>query len=734
MATQPSRGACLGPVGRHRGGMRYLSLALALCSLVARGAAPAAWSYPAAPRGDVVDDYHGTKVADPYRWLEDLDSPQTRAWVEAERALTASVLDRMPERAAIRARLTALWNYPRVGLPSKRGGHYLIAKNDGLQNQSVLYVREQLHGPDRVLIDPNTLSADGTVALGPVSVSEDGKWIAYALKTAGSDWEEFRVREIATGRDLEDRIVQAKYWGVDWTQDSQGFIYSRFPESRKDDPTFNPVANGKIYYHRLGTPQSADLLVYEDAAHPQRMQVGSITDDGRYLVISANNPGRTENALCYLDLVDPKHPRFDGPVVPLLPKYDANYGVVGSRGDTFFVETNREAPRGKIVAINLQAPDPAQWKTLVPESADNLDHVRYVGGRFVISYLHDVKSRVAVFAADGRSLGEISLPGIGSVGGLGGKEDEPELFYAFSSFLSPPTIIRHDLDTGRGEVFDRAAVAVDVSRYTTDQVWVTSKDGTRVPMFLVHRKDLVLDGTAPTWLYGYGGFNVSMQPAFAIPPLVWLELGGVYAVANLRGGGEFGDAWHKAGTKERKQNVFDDYIAAAEWLVANHYTRPERLVLHGRSNGGLLVGAVLNQRPDLAAVAFPQVGVMDMLRYHRFTVGASWAGDYGTSETPEGFAYLRAYSPLHTIRAGGSYPAVLITTGDHDDRVHPAHSFKYAATLQAAVAGGARPALIRIDVKAGHGGSSGTTPVSKTIDEWTDLLGFAAHQLGLSLK
>ncbi|MBS0662474.1 MAG: S9 family peptidase [Verrucomicrobia bacterium] len=705
-----------------------------LLTATACGAAPVPWNYPAAPRGAVVDDYHGVKVADPYRWLEDLDSPATRAWVDAERALTASVLDQMPERAAIRARLTALWNYPRTGLPSKRGGHYLGSKNNGLQNQSVLYVRDQLHGSERVLIDPNSLSPDGTVALGPVSVSEDGKWIVYALKTAGSDWEEFRVRDIATGRDLDDRVTQAKYWGAHWTRDGLGFIYSRFPESRKDDPTFNPVANGTICYHRLGTPESADVLVYEDRQHPHRMQLGSITDDGRYLVINSNNPGQTGNALAYIDLGDPMHPNLHGPVVPLLADYDANYDLVGNRGDTFLVETNRGAPRGKIVAISLNDPGPARWRTLVPESADELDHVAYVGGRFVISYLHDVRSRLAVFAADGRPIEEISLPGIGSVTELGGLDREPELFYAFSSFLSPTTVMRYDLDARRGEVLDQDKVAFDPSGYTTEQVWVTSRDGTRVPMFLLHRKDLVPDGTAPAWLYGYGGFNIAMRPAFSVPTLVWLELGGVYAFTNLRGGGEFGEAWHLAGTKERKQNVFDDYIAAAEWLVAHRYTRPERLVLQGRSNGGLLVGAVINQRPDLAAVAFPQVGVMDMLRYHRFTVGASWAGDYGTSDTPAGFAYLRAYSPLHNIRTGARYPAVLITTGDHDDRVHPAHSFKYAAALQAAVTGSAVPALIRIDVKAGHGGSTGTTPVSKTIDEWTDLLGFVAHRLGLELK
>ena len=707
-------------------------LLLGLLSLSA-SAGPATWNYPAAPRGDVVDVYHGTPVADPYRWLEATEAPATRAWIAAQRELTAGALAQMPERAAIRARLTALWNTPRFSLPEKRGGHYFFAKNDGLQNQSVLYVQDTLASPPRVLLDPNTLSADGTVALGQTAPSGDGRWLGYALKTAGSDWEEFRVRDLRTGRDTADHLQWVKFSGLSWTKDSQGFFYGRYPALAPGDKLFGQLRNRTLHYHRLGTAQNEDVLVFAQPEFPDRRANAAVTDDGRYLLIFVSQNGRTQNALYYRDLVDSAHPRLDGPVVKLLDQFDANYAVVGNRGDTLYVETNRGAPRGRIVAIDLRAPTPEAWRTLVPESEDSIEAVSFIGGRFVINYVHDVKSRLAVFAADGRALGELALPGIGSVAGVSGQDDSPELFYSFSSFLSPPTTFRHDLDTRQTVVFQETKVGFDPSRYVTEQVWVTSKDGTRLPMFVTRRKDLVRDGRAPTWLYGYGGFNIMLHPAFSVPTLVWLELGGVYAVANLRGGGEYGEAWHLAGTKERKQNVFDDYLAAADWLVAERYTSPARLVLQGRSNGGLLVGAVLNQRPDLAAVAFPQVGVMDMLRYHRFTVGAAWAGDYGTSDTPEGFAYLRAYSPLHTLRAGARYPAVLITTGDHDDRVFPAHSFKYAAALQAAVAGSPRPALIRIETNAGHGGSSGTTPVTKTIDEWTDLFGFAAHTLGLQL-
>jgi prolyl oligopeptidase len=687
------------------------------------------WTYPAAPRGDHVDDYHGTKVADPYRWMEDIDSPATAAWVAAQRELTAAELAKIPERAAIRARLTQLWNFSRFSLPVKRGGHYFFSKNDGLQNQSVLYVQDSLAAEPRVLIDPNTLSADGTVALGGTAASSDGKWLGYALKAAGSDWEEFLVRDIATGKDTADRVSWVKFSGLSWTKDSQGFFYGRYPEVAKGDKLFGKLVNRRICYHRLGTPQSEDKVVFELPEHPEWLTSSALSDDGRYLVFSVRQNGRTQNALYYRDLVDPKHPVLDGPVVKLLDAFDANYGLVGNAGETLFLFTNLNASRGKVVAIDLKSPASAHWRTVVPETADNVDDVEFVGGRFVVTYMHDVQSRLAVFATDGRALGEIALPGIGTVAGVSGRDDEPELFYSFSSFLSPPTIFRHDLDTGKSAVFQQAKVAFDPARYTTEQKWFPSKDGTKIPLFVTHRKGLALDGKAPAWLYGYGGFNVSLHPAFSIPPLVWLELGGVYVQVNLRGGGEFGEEWHLAGTKARKQNVFDDFIAAGDWLVAQRYTSHDRLVIQGRSNGGLLVGAVINQRPDLAAVAIPQVGVMDMLRFHRFTVGASWASDYGNSDTPEGFGYLRAYSPLHTIRTGAAYPAVLVTTGDHDDRVFPAHSFKYAAALQAAVGGHDQPALVRIESKAGHGGSSGTTPVSKTIEEWTDMIGFAVKHL-----
>jgi len=707
--------------------MRFLFLAFALLATSGAASAASRWNYPDARRSDHVDDYFGHRVADPYRWMEDLDSPETQAWVAAERALTGGELAKMPERAPIQHRLTELWNYARYGLPLKRGGHYFYTKNDGLQNQAVLYVQDSLEAPPRALVDPNALAADGTVALGELAASRDGRWLAYALLAAGSDWQEIHVRDIATGRDEGEPIKWVKFSDIHWTRDSRGFFYCRYPEVAKGDKLFGTLAHRRVYYHRLGTTQADDRLVFELPEQPEWFIGTGVTDDGRYLVFTIEQNGRTENALYYLDLGDPEHPTFDRPVVKLCDAFDANYSVVGNDGTRFYIETNLAAPRGRIVAVDLARPSADAWKTLVPESADNLDDVAFIGGRFVVTTMHDVKSRLLVYAADGTPQGEIALPGIGTVTGVSGRDDEPELFYAFSSFLSAPAIMRHDLDTGKATVFQSAKVAFDASRYETHQVWVTSKDGTRIPMFVTQRKGLELDGRAPAWLYAYGGFNISLHPEFSVPPLVWLEMGGIYAQANLRGGGEYGEAWHLAGTKERKQNVFDDYIAAADWLVAQHYTSRDRLVVQGRSNGGLLIGAVINQRPDLAAVAFPQVGVMDMLRFHKFTVGAAWASDYGNSDTPEGFAYLRAYSPVHNVRPGAHYPAVMVTTGDHDDRVYPAHSFKYAAALQAAVKDGDRPALIRIESNAGHGGSSGTTPVSKTIDEWADMLAFAAH-------
>ncbi|MCR6656659.1 MAG: prolyl oligopeptidase family serine peptidase [Opitutus sp.] len=686
-------------------------------------------NYPEARRSDHVDTYHGEQVADPYRWLEDIDSPETKTWVAAQRKLTDEALAAIPEREAIRAELQRLWNYPRQGLPVKRGGRYFFKKNDGLQNQSVLYVQDTLESPARALVDPNTLAEDGTVAVGVFAASPDGRWLAYALQTAGSDWQDVLVRDIATGQDTDDVVRWVKFSNLRWTKDSRGFFYGRYPELKKGDKLFGKLVNRQIYYHRIGTPQSEDTLVYELPEHPEWHIGFELSDDGRFVVFDVERNGETQNALYVLDLVDADAPKFGGRVEPLCADFDANYAPIGSAGDVFYLLTNKDAPRKKIIAVDRKNPAPSAWRTLVAESQDNIDEVTFVGRRFVVSAMRDVKSRLTVYAEDGTPQGEIALPGIGTVAGVSGRDDETEMFYDFSSFLTPPTVFRYDVATQKGGVFLETKVDFNAADYETQQVWVTSRDGTRFPMFVTHRKGLKLDGSAPAWLYGYGGFNISLQPQFAIPPLVWLRMGGVYAVATLRGGGEYGEAWHLAGTKERKQNVFDDYIAAADWLVDKNYTARDRLVLQGRSNGGLLVGAVINQRPDLGAVAFPQVGVLDMLRFHTFTIGAGWVSDYGSSETPEGFRYLRAYSPLHNIRSGADYPAVLATTGDHDDRVYPAHTYKYTAALQAAVAGGRRPALVRIEANAGHGGSSGTTPVSKTIDEWTDMFGFAVKNI-----
>lgn len=702
-------------------------------SLAATDAPAAPWNYPPATRGSVVDDYHGAKVADPYRWLEDLDSPQTQAWVEAQNELTHGFLAKLPQRAWLRERLTTLWNYPRYGLPGKEAGRYFFSKNDGLQNQSVLYVQETLADEPKVLLDPNTLSADGTVALTASAVSADGRWLAYGVAVAGSDWNEYRVRDIATGQDTADVIKWVKFSGLAWTKDSKGFFYSRFPEPQVEagtGKTFSDLAHQKVYYHRLGTPQSADVLIAEVPDEPKWFVSASVTDDGRYALIYLQRGSSSENLVRYIDLGDPMAPAIGNPMVKLVDEWVSYNSVIGSADGVFYVQTTRDAPRKRIVAVDLANPAPEHWRTIVPESTEVLASAQIVGGRLVVGTMRDASSRLLVFDLNGQSLGEVELPGLGSVSGVSGRADEPELFYSFTSFTYPATSFRYDLETGKNEVFKAPEVAFDPVAYETKQVFYPSKDGTRIPMFITHRKGLVLDGTAPTLLYAYGGFNISMKPGFSVSTLVWLEMGGVYAVPNLRGGGEYGKEWHEAGTKERKQNVFDDYIAAAEWLCASHYTSPQKLALSGGSNGGLLVGAVINQRPDLARVALPAVGVMDMLRFQRFTVGYAWTNDYGSSDEPQGFRYLYQYSPLHTVRASVAYPAVLVTTADHDDRVHPGHSFKYTAQLQAAVANGAGalPALVRIDVKAGHGAGK---PTTKVIEEAADKFAFAAYFLGL---
>ncbi|PTX91287.1 prolyl oligopeptidase family serine peptidase [Opitutus sp. ER46] len=716
--------------------MRITLIALlALASSSASFADSPTWQYPAAARGNVVDDYHGTKVADPYRWLEDLDSPETRAWVETENKLTFGFLEKLPQRAYFRERLTTLWNYPRIGVPFKEGGRYFFSKNSGLQNQAVFYVQEKLGAEPRVLIDPNTLAKDGTVALAGTQVSKDGKWVAYSTAAAGSDWNEIRVRAVDDGKDASDVIAWVKFSGPSWTKDNGGFFYSRYPAATTDEgtgKTFSSLEHQRMYYHKLGTPQSADRLIYERADEPQWFVNGGVTEDGKYLIVTTSRGSAPENLLSYVDLGNPEAPTIDAKVVPIVTEWDAEYAVVGNRGSVLFVVTNLDAPRRRIIAIDTQAPARANWKTLVPEGEDTIDSVAIIGGRFVVKTMHDASSRLAIYSLEGKAQGHVALPGIGTVGAISGREDETEFFYNFVSFTTPATNFRHDVATNRGEIYQAPQVAFNPADYETKQVFYTSKDGTRVPMFISHKKGLKIDANTPALLYGYGGFDVSLTPAFSVVNLVWMEAGGVYAMPNLRGGGEYGKAWHESGTKERKQNVFDDFIAAAEWLFANKYTSPAKLVLSGGSNGGLLVGATVNQRPDLCRVAWPAVGVMDMLRFHKFTIGYAWVNDYGSSDDAAGFKYLSAYSPLHTAKAGVKYPAVLVTTADHDDRVHPAHSFKYTAELQAKVANTADsgPIMIRIETKAGHGAGK---PTSKMIEEAADKLGFAAHFLGLNV-
>jgi prolyl oligopeptidase len=707
---------------------------LFMSSPAAFQASSGAIDYPAAARGDHVDTYHGVKVADPYRWLEDLDSAQTTAWVEAQNRLTFGFLEKLPQRSAFRERLTKLWNFERVGVPVKEGGRYFFSKNSGLQNQAVFYVQEKLGAEPRVLIDPNTLAADGTVALTSTRVSRDGRLVAYSTAVAGSDWNEYRVRSVDTGRDAGDLIKWVKFSGFGWTKDHRGFFYSRYPAPAAEagtGKTFSKLENQRMYYHRLGTSQEEDRLIHELPEEPKWFVRGGTSEDGRFVVIAISRGSSSENLVRYVDLGDPQRPNLGAPVVPLIAEWGAEYDFVGNDGATLFFLTNDGAPRKQLVAIDLARPGRAHWRTVIPEGSDVIDAVEIIGGRFVVKTMHDASSRLAVYAKDGTPQGTVALPGLGTVGAVSGREDENEFFYSFTSFASPPTNFRHDVATNRGEVFQAPTVAFNPADYETRQIFYHSKDGTRVPMFISHKKGLRPGPETPTLLYAYGGFDISLTPSFSVSNLVWMEAGGIYALPNLRGGGEYGRAWHEAGTKERKQNVFDDYIAAAEWLVANRQTSPAKLVLSGGSNGGLLVGAVINQRPDLCRVAWPAVGVMDMLRFHKFTIGYAWTSDYGSSDDPAGFKYLSAYSPLHNVRSGAKYPAVLVTTADHDDRVHPGHSFKYAAAMQAGVAKGpgANPVMIRIETKAGHGAGK---PTSKLIEEAADKLAFAAHFVGLA--
>jgi prolyl oligopeptidase len=681
-------------------------------------------SYPVAKTVDQVDDYHGVKVADPYRWLEDTDSADTHAWVEAENKLTFGYLEQIPYRKSIHDRLTKLWNYDRFGVPEQQGGRYFYQHNSGLQNQSVLYVAESLTAEPRVLLDPNTLSTDGTVALVGHAVSDDGKLLAYGTSASGSDWMEWRVREVSTGKDLPDLIKWVKFSGASWTKDGKGFFYSRYDEPKQGTMLRDANYFQKLYFHRLGTPQAEDKLIYERPDNKELGFAGQVTDDGHYLMITVWQGTSPKNRLYYKDLTKP-----DSEVVKLLDDFDAEYQFIDNDGPVLWMKTDLDAPRGRLIAIDTQHPERANWKTIVPEGKDKLNSANVLNDSFVLAYLKDAQTEVRVYDLNGKFVRNVDLPGIGTADGFGGKRKDKETFYAFTSFIVPTSIYRYDLEAGKSAVFRQPKVDFDPNRYETEQVFYNSKDGTRVPMFLTHKKGLKMDGQNPLLLYAYGGFNISLTPAFSVPNIVWLEMGGVYAQPNLRGGGEYGEDWHQAGTKLKKQNVFDDFIGAAEWLIANHYTTPSKLAIRGGSNGGLLVGACLTQRPDLYGATLPQVGVMDMLRFHKFTIGWAWTSDYGSSDDPDIFKALYAYSPLHNLKAGTKYPATLVTTADHDDRVVPGHSFKFAATLQADQAGSA-PVLIRIETKAGHGAGK---PISKQIEEIGDAWTFVAKNLNMEV-
>ena len=737
----------------------------------AQTAASVPFVYPAAVRGTQVDDYHRTSIADPYRSLEDVDAPATKAWVEAENKLTDSFLATIPERPAIKTRLTQLWNYARYSAPFKENGRYFYFQNTGLQNQSVMYVQDGRNAPPRVLLDPNTLSTDGTVALSGTAASDDGHYLAYSLSTSGSDWQELHVRDVNDGKDLTDVVKWVKFSGISWTHDNKGFFYSRYDEPTSGNKMTNTNRNHKLYYHRLGQAQSRDELVYDRPDQPDWLFDGTVSDDGQYLIITVSQGTDVRTRLYFIDLDNPGKPEISNPVVRLIDRLDAEYSFVGNRGTIFYVQTDRNAPKGRIVAISIDNPREERWNTIVPENKDALVSATMAGEDIVGNYLQDAHSSVRFFSGGSRNdrrdqrprgqqperparnpgsvyddtstapittrggqmMGgggftlrdELRLPGIGTVGEIHGRQGDDEMFYSFTSFLDPTTVYRFDLKSRRNQVFKAPQVAFDPTQYETRQVFYTSKDGTRVPMFITAKKGIQLDGNNPTLLYAYGGFNISMTPSFSAANVAWLEMGGIYAVANLRGGGEYGKAWHEGGMLAKKQNVFDDFIAAAQYLISQKYTSTPKLAIRGGSNGGLLVGAVMTQRPDLFGAALPEVGVMDMLRFQKFTIGWAWTSDYGSSDNADQFKYLAAYSPLQNIKPGTCYPPTLAFTADHDDRVVPGHTFKFVAALQAAQSC-ANPVLVRIETKAGHGAGK---PTTKLIEEAADRFAFLVKEL-----
>jgi prolyl oligopeptidase len=704
----------------------FLALAAAgLLALVQNTAAQAQLKYPAAPTSNQVDDYNGVKVADPYRPLENPDAPESRAWIEAENKITFDFLKTIPERGGIEKRLTEIWDCERFGVPFKEDGRYFFSKNTGLQNQNVIYTTTNFSETPRELLDPNLLAKDGTIALGGLDVTDDARLMAYGLATAGSDWQQWKVRDVRSGKDRTDLVDWVKFSNGSWKKDGSGFFYSRYDKPDEKNKLRSQVYNHKLFFHQLGTPQSRDKLIYERPDQKEWLFSAEVTNDGRYLIISVQRGTDPKNRIFYKNLAHP-----NSKVVELLDKADAEYDFIDNEGPVFIFRTNLDAPLGRIISIDTRKPLPPIVDELVPESRDKLEAVSSVGERFVAVYLKDAHSAVKLFKRDGSDDGEIALPGLGTAAGFTGKRKDRETFYSFTSFTTPTEIFRYDFDKRASELLFKPNVKFNPDDYTTEQVFYQSADGTRVPMFISYKKGIKRDGQTPTYLYGYGGFDISSTPSFAPANLVWMEMGGVYAVANLRGGGEYGENWHEAGMLHTKQNVFDDFIAAAHYLIDNKFTSTSKLAIGGGSNGGLLVGACMTQRPDLFGAALPNVGVMDMLRFQKFTIGWAWTSDYGSAEKPDDFAYLYAYSPLHHITKGCCYPATLITTADHDDRVVPAHSFKFAATLQEAQ-GCDKPTLIRIETKAGHGAGK---PTTKIIEETADRWAFLVKELGMKVS
>jgi prolyl oligopeptidase len=681
-------------------------------------------NYPLSRKSDVFDDYGATRVFDPYRWLEDLDSPEVAAWVAAQNAVTFAYLDALPLRDRLKTRLTALWDYPRTSLPIVENGRLFYSRNSGLQRQAPVYTRTGIYDAPAVAIDPNALSPDGSISLAHYTPSRDAKLLAYAVSAGGADWETVRVRSMETGIDLPDTVSWVRFSDVSWTHDSKGFFYSRYPEPPKNKVLEAALSGHAIYYHRIGTTQDEDVLVYQRTDHPAWIVNGKVGDDGRYLFIRTYRGADNNNQLHYIDMVSKAAPVVTGRVRPIIETIDAEYTPIGNYQSRLYVRTDKDAPNRRVIAIDLENPEPSAWKIVVPEQPHAIEDAVLGGGRVIVHCLVDVQSRLKLFTLDGLGDGEIELPGIGAVADLHARRDQGEAWFLFSSPLSPATVYRYDIDDRKHIAFEPPSSPIDATQYETQAMFAVSKDGTRVPFFMTCKKGVTRNGRNPTMLYGYGGFSISVLPSYRSDVPAWLELGGIFVSVNLRGGAEYGEDWHKGGFLEKKQNVFDDFIAVAEHLVRENYTSPDHLGMMGGSNGGLLVGAVMEQRPDLFAVAMPAVGVMDMLRYDRFTGGKLWATEYGSSSDPRQFAYLIKYSPLHNVKPGTCYPATLVTTADHDDRVVPSHSFKFTAALQAAQ-GCDRPALIRVETRGSHA----YRPTDRLIAERADQWAFAAAHL-----